>query len=79
MWSTLFKLINEIFKSGELPLDFLECKNIPIPKKATANKCDQCRTISLLTYLSKILTLIMSKRIEYKIEAILPEDQFGFR
>jgi len=54
MWSKLFKLIKKIFKSGELPLDFLECKNITIPKKATANKCDQCRTISLLTYVSKI-------------------------
>jgi len=28
---------------------------------------------------SKILTIIMSRRMEYKIEAILSEDQFGFR
>jgi len=28
---------------------------------------------------SKILTIIIPKRMEYKIEAILSEDQFGFR
>jgi len=79
MRNELFKLIKEIFVSGELPLDFTKCKIIPIPKKATANKCDQYRTISLLTHVSKILTIIMSRRMEYKIEAILSEDQFGFR
>ncbi|KAL4082173.1 hypothetical protein QTP88_005266 [Uroleucon formosanum] len=79
MRSELFKLIKEIFVSGELPLDFTKCKIIPIPKKATANKCDQYRTIRLLTHVSKILTIIMSRRMEYKIEAILSEDQFGFR
>jgi len=80
MRGELFKLIKEIFNSGELPLDFTKCKIIPIPKKATANKCDQYRTISLLKHVSKILTIIMSRRMEYyKIEAILSEDQFGFR
>jgi len=29
----LFKLIKEIFNSGELPLDFTKCKIISIPKK----------------------------------------------
>lgn len=56
MWSKLFKLIKETFKSGELPLDYVKCIIIPIPKKSTANRCDQYRTISSLIYLSKILT-----------------------
>ncbi|VVC30385.1 Endonuclease/exonuclease/phosphatase,Reverse transcriptase domain [Cinara cedri] len=79
MRSELFKLLKEIFNSGELPLNFTKCKIIPIPKKATANKCDQYRTISLLTHVSKILTIIILRRMEYTIEAILSEDQFGFR
>ncbi|KAF0772940.1 Reverse transcriptase domain-containing protein [Aphis craccivora] len=79
MRSELFKLIKKIFNTGELPLDFTKCKIIPIPKKATANKCDQYHTISLLTHVLKILTTIMSRRMESKIEAILSKDQFGFR
>ncbi|KAL4084163.1 hypothetical protein QTP88_027996 [Uroleucon formosanum] len=75
MRSELFKLMKELFNSGELPLDFTKCKIISIPKKATTNKYDQYRTISLLTHVSKILTIIMSRRMEYKIEAILSEDQ----
>ncbi|KAF0764794.1 craniofacial development protein 2-like [Aphis craccivora] len=56
-----------------------KCAIIPIPKTVTANKCDQYRTISLLIHESKILTIIMSRRMENKIKVIMPIDQFGYR
>lgn len=73
------KLIDNIFNRGNLPLDFTKCNIIPITKKVTANKCDQYCTISLLTHVSKILTIIMSNRMENKIKVILSKNQFRYR
>ena len=75
----LFKVIKDIYNSGNLPLDFVKCLIIPIPKKPTATKCEHYRTISLLSRVSNILTSIMARRIEGKIEAILSKDQIVFR
>lgn len=61
MHNGLFQLIKKVFDTEQLPLDFTKCKIIPIPKKLTTNKCDQYRTISSLTHVSKILTTIMSR------------------
>jgi len=52
---------------------------VPIPKKARANKCEQYRTLSLLSHASKILTRIVLRRIETTVDSSLTEDQFGFR
>jgi len=79
MRSELYQLIKEIYTTGELPIHYTKFKIIPIPKTVTANKCDQYRTISLLIHESKILTIIMSRRMENKIKVIMPIDQFGYR
>jgi len=50
-----------------------------IPKKKKSEKCEDHRTISLITHASKVLTKIIHKRIETKIYDNLEEDQFGFR
>lgn len=55
---------------------------IPIPKKKKKKKAETCeehRSISLISHASKVLTKIIHKRIENKIEEILTEDQLGFR
>jgi hypothetical protein len=52
---------------------------ISISKNTAAKKCEEYRTISLLSHASKILTKIIFKCIEDKIEQSLTEDQFGFR
>ena len=41
--------------------------------------CSDHRTISLIAHTAKIITKILKRRIERKIEAVLGEDQFGFR
>ena len=50
-----------------------------LPKKTNASKCEEYRTLSLITHASKILTRIVTRRIEGKIEENLSEDQFSFK
>lgn len=75
----LFQILNLIYTTGELPEDFTRSIIIPIPKKAKADQCSQFRTISLLPHASKILTKIVYKRMDRKIEEHLGQDQYGFR
>lgn len=44
-----------------------------------SEKCEERGTISLISRASKILTKIVHRRIENRIEENLTEDQFGFR
>lgn len=75
----LFKIISSIYKTGQIPSDFTKCLIIPIPKKARAQTCEQYRTLSLISHASNVLTRIIMRRIETKIDEILTDDQFGFR
>ena len=52
---------------------------IALKKKPQATKCSDHRTISLTAYTAKIKAKLLRRRIERKIEAVLGEDQFGFR
>ena len=77
----LVRLCQEIYDTGIWPEDFLQSIMIPMKKKQNATKCEDYRTISLLTHASKILLKIIAKRVQAKAEAdkCLGEDQFGFR
>jgi len=50
-----------------------------LAKKSKSTKCEECRTLSILTHTSKILTKIILGRIEEKIDENLADDQFCFR
>lgn len=63
----LFQIIRNIYVTGEMPEDYVKSIVIPIPKKAAAKKCEEFRTISLLSHALKILTKIIFQRIESKI------------
>jgi len=75
----LFRIIGKAYETGIIPKDFEKCIIIPIPKKKKSERCEEYRTISFIIHASKILTKIMHKRIESKINENLAEDQFGFR
>ena len=77
--NALYQLVSEIYETGDIPSDYQKCIMIPIPKKTSANRCEQYRTLSLVSHASKILTSIVLSRIEDKVETLLSEDQFGFR
>ena len=73
------KIINRIYKTGEIPDDFKNSIFIPIPKLKKAENCTQFRTISLITHISKILLQIIKRRITPMIERKVSENQLGFR
>ena len=52
---------------------------IALKKKPQTTKCSDHRTISRIAHTTKIVTKILRRRIEKKIEDVLGEDQFGFR
>jgi hypothetical protein len=77
----LIKICQEIYTSGIWPEDYLQSIMVPIQKKPNATRCEDHRTISLITHASKILIRILTKRIQAKTDAIheIGDDQFGFR
>ena len=75
----LTKMINHIYETGEWPEDFLDVTMIPLKKKPQARKCGDHRTISLISHVGKVIARILNRRMESKIEAVMGEDQFGFR
>lgn len=75
----IYELIQKIYETGQVIRDFTKCITVPIPKKTNAKICEQHWTLSKISHASKILTRIVSKRMEQVIEGLLTEDQFGFR
>ena len=73
------KLINTLYETGEQPKDFLEVTMVALKKKPQATKCIDHHTISPIAHTAKIVAKIYRRQIERKIEALLREDQFGFR
>ncbi|KAI5695434.1 hypothetical protein M8J75_016624 [Diaphorina citri] len=79
MKDLMLELIREMYDTGAVPEDFNESEIVIIPKKAVSKRCEDFRTLSILTHCSKLLTIIIKRRIEMKIDLELSEDQFGFR
>ena len=52
---------------------------MPIPETTKAMKCEEFRTISLISHASKILLHVVKERITPLVEKHLLETQFGFR
>ncbi|KAI5752456.1 hypothetical protein M8J77_017138 [Diaphorina citri] len=75
----LFEIMKDIYAKGEIPEDFKESKIVMLPKKPKSKKCEEYRTLSLLSHASKILTTIVKRRILQKVDENLECDQFGFR
>ena len=76
---TLYCFINNIYTTRKIPDDFKQRLLLMLPKKNKLTKCEEYRTLSILTRKPKILTKIILERIEKKIDVNLAEDQFGFR
>lgn len=72
-------IINQIYDTGHWPEDLLKTILVPLPKKPKAIEAKDYRTISFICHLTKLITRIVIKRIENKIEENIGEDQFGFR
>src|SRR3989442_13303314 len=73
------RLINKIYKLGDIPEDFRESIFVPIPKVSKAQECGDFRTIALISHASKVLLHLIKRRITPIIERQLGDSQMGFR
>ena len=75
----LNKLDNAVYTTGKWPADFTKSQVVKLPKKANTKRCDEHRTLSLISHCSKILLKTMYERIYNKVDGFIQKDQFGFR
>src|SRR4051812_28263294 len=75
----IYTLINKIYNSGYIPVDFRKSIFIPVPIVSRAQECNDFRTIALISHASKILLHLMKRRIAPIIERHLADSQMGFR
>ena len=74
----LHKIIDQIYECGEIPEELSKSVFIAMPKKPGAIDCDQFRTISLMSHVTKILIKIIQQRIKHRIHPEIAEQQYGF-
>ena len=72
------RLMNTIYDTGVIPAELCNSVFIAIPKKAGALECDQHRTISIMSHITKILLRIIMQRMRKKIQPEIGEEQCGF-
>lgn len=77
--TVLTSLFNKIYRTGQLPQDWLQSTFIPLPKKPNAKRCEEFRTISLMSHVLKLFLKVLHRRIYRKCEDLLTDTQFGFR
>lgn len=75
----LTELINNIYSTGVIPKEWLVSTFVTLPKTKNARKCNEFRTISLMSHALKILLRIVHQRIYSKCEQNITDTQFGFR
>ena len=49
-----------------------------MPQKTGATKCEQYRTISLMSHLTKLIIRVLLKRIRGRTADEVAEEQYGF-
>uniref|UniRef100_A0A8D8SJ40 Craniofacial development protein 2 n=2 Tax=Cacopsylla melanoneura TaxID=428564 RepID=A0A8D8SJ40_9HEMI len=72
-------LFNLVYQTGDIPADWLKSTFITLPKKPNAKKCEDHRTISLMSHTLKTFLKVIHKRIVNKLEENISDTQFGFR
>ena len=79
MIKPLTKICNTILRTKVWPTQWTRSVIIPLAKKGYLKGCSNYRTISLLSYQSKIMLRIMLNRIQLRLVALLTDEQAGFR
>jgi len=75
----IYRLCNMIWQEEEWPEQWTKSILVTIPKKGDLTDCANYRTIALITHLSKILLLVILKRLTVILEECLSQEQAGFR
>ena len=71
-------LLNEIYDTGQIPVDMSRSIFIALPKKTGATDCELHRAISLMSHVTKLLLSIIMIRVRNKINPETAEEQCGF-
>ena len=79
MIDALTVICQRIWTTKEWPNKWTQSIMIPLPKKGNLKKCQNYRTISLISHASKVMLRIVMNRLKTKAEEILSEEQAGFR
>ena len=75
----LHSICQQIWKTQQWPQDRKRSVFIPIPKKGNAKECSNYRTITLISYVSKVMLKILQARLQQYVNRELPDVQAGFR
>ena len=75
----LHSICQQIWKAQQWPQDWKRSVFIPIPKKGSAKKCSNYRTIVLISHASKVMLKILQARLQQYVNHELPDVQAGFR
>ena len=73
------KLCKKIYEKGVWPSVFKRSVLVPLEKKRNATRCEDFRTISLISHAAKVVLRIIKRSLETKAEEFLENDQFKFR
>ncbi|XP_037872901.1 LINE-1 retrotransposable element ORF2 protein [Bombyx mori] len=74
----LHSICQKVWRTGQWPEDWTESILIPLHKKGSTRKCENYRTISIISHASKILLHIINKRLESFISRQIAKEQAGF-
>jgi hypothetical protein len=72
-------ICNNIWQKESIPEEWTKSIIVTMPKKGDISRCENHRTISLINHGSKILLEVIRSRMKPYVEAILAEEQAGFR
>ena len=78
MIDMLFIICNKIWRTGEWPTPLTQSLIITLSWKGYLQLYENCRTMSLISHLSKVMLRILQNRLKPQAE-IIKEEQAGFR
>jgi len=73
------KVSNKIWQTGEWPTPWTRSLIITLPKKGNLQKCQNYRTINLISHASKVILKVILSRLRPQAEEIIAEEQADFR
>ena len=77
--TALTTICNKIWQTGEWPTPWTQSLVITLPKKGNLQQCQNYKTISLISYPSKVMLKIILNRLKPQAEKIIAEEQAGCR
>jgi len=75
----LHRLCEQIWRTNAWPKQWVQYVIIPLPKKGNLRKCENYRTISLVSHPSKVLLRVLLNRLQPQVESCIADEQAGFR